>query len=351
MNCRAENRLYVRADGTVPCNCDIGENVTLFAPDSADPAGFDYVADCYEGAPFRELRASFRAGRPFLECCRNCFFFSPSEPFGAHRRAGDAPAMENLQIESSFHCTIDCAACVPRSVRRDPARSPLGSGPYHLPLAVFEKLVGDLVASGIRVGEFCFCGRGEPLLHPRFGDLVRAARRSHPDSLYTACTNGNVRFSPGVLGLDYLTVSIDGSCQATYERYRKGGNYEAALDFVRAVVAHRRRERGKGSDPDLARHLRKKGRPIVRWKYILFDHNDTDEEIVSAQKQARALGVDQMMFALSHTHNRSKRFTSERQLEELELFRVFDRKPVVYSNLNPESEILQHWAEKGARQQ
>lgn len=32
MNCQAAARLYIRANGTVPCNCDTGETTQLFRP-------------------------------------------------------------------------------------------------------------------------------------------------------------------------------------------------------------------------------------------------------------------------------------------------------------------------------
>jgi len=53
--------------------------------------------------------------------------------------------------------------------------------------------------------------------------------------------------------------------------------------------------------PQLARQLKARGRPIVCWKYILFEHDDSIPEIVHAQELARRFGVDEMMFVLTHT--------------------------------------------------
>jgi len=351
MNCRAADRLYLRANGTVPCNCDIGENVTLFAPRIDEPESFDYVEDCYNGPPFLELRSSFRRGEPYLDCCRACFFFSTSEE-PAHRNGTERlEEVAVVQVEPSFLCSIDCEACVPRAHRRDPARSPLGDGPYELSVELFDKLSQDLARAGVRVGEFSFCGRGEPLMHPSFGELLCIARRDHPGALLTACSNGNVRFSRGLLELDYLFLSIDGARQESYEEYRRGGDLATALRLIRDIVAARRPCDEACPHPELAEHLARKGRPLLRWKYILFEHNDSESELREVQRLARRLGVDQMMFTLSHTWNRSKKYTSAEQLDALPLFHVFDDDPVVFDNVNRESRILEHWKDKRRRRE
>ena len=202
MNCIAANQLYVRADGRVPCNCDVGEHFTLFMPDQADLERSDYVRDCYNGEPFRRMREDFQHGRLFLDACKDCFFYEPSKPFEHYGESGRQRVIRNLQLETSFLCPVECEICVPKKVRTDPKRSPLGDGPTIMPDAVFHKVVDDLVRNKIGVQEFFFCGRGEPLLHPRIGQLIRYARRYFDDSTYSAHTSGNVRFNQGLLELD-----------------------------------------------------------------------------------------------------------------------------------------------------
>ena len=350
MNCRSADRLYVRADGSVPCGCDVGENLTLFRPDLSRPATFDYARDCYNGAPFRELRRAFREGRAPYDICKSCYFFAPSEPW-EHGEDDELTHIEDLQIESSFRCTVDCSACVPRELRLDPARSPRGAGPYELSVEHLDKLLRDLSRGGVSVGEFNFCGRGEPLLHPDLGAVLERARRLFPDSLYTAVTSGNVKFDPGMLLLDHVTVSIDGAFQPSYETYRKGGRIDVCFRFVRDVIAARRPD-PEGSEvplPGFDEHVRAKGRPFVRWKYLLFEHNDSDEELEAAQRLALEMGVDEMIFALSHTPERSLRYTDPRQIEELPIFRVFDGRRSIFTNVNAEAENGGLWAEETRR--
>jgi hypothetical protein len=343
VNCRAANRLYVRADGSVPCNCDIGENVTLFTPESVDGRDLNYASDCFNGPPFVELRRSFRRGDPYLDCCKNCFFFSPGEPSADCPEDGELTHIVDLQLETSFYCSIDCEACVPRRIRTDPEHSPLGAGPYHLEPRVFRKLIDDLSGADISVGEFNICGRGEPLSSPHFAELLTYARSYFPDSLYTVTTNGNARFFPGLLDLDYITFSVDGATQETYEAYRKGGSLKAAIDLMAEVVRQRRPSSEPDVHPMISEHVARLGRPVVRWKYLLFEHNDSDEEITRAQQMALEMGVDEMIFYFSHTSNRSKKYTSAEQIEQLPLFRVFDRKRSIMSNVNDEVGNVEYW--------
>jgi hypothetical protein len=52
-------------------------------------------------------------------------------------------------------------------------------------------------------------------------------------------------------------------------------------------------------------------KPFVIWQYILFDWNDSDEEIQRAKKMAGELGVDVLLWTLTHTPGASKRFTPD----------------------------------------
>src|SRR5207248_11755145 len=64
--------------------------------------------------------------------------------------------------------------------------------------------------------------------------------------------------------LDLLRVSIDGAFPENYERYRVGGNLNTVLQFLKTLRIARRQH----------------GRSLqVEWKYILFEWNDSDDEI------------------------------------------------------------------------
>jgi organic radical activating enzyme len=317
-----------------------------------NPDSFNYITDCYNGGPFQKLRECFKNGREYLPCCKTCFFFKPSEDFLHYGDDGKLDEIENLQIESSFLCTVDCEACVSKSIRTDPERSPLGKGPCNIPLEVFQKLDNDIKENQIKVREFFFCGRGEPLLHPKFTELITHARKYFPDSVYSVHTNGNLNFFPGVLMLDHLTVSIDGAYQESYEKYRRGGKIKMIYKFTRDVLKNRNRRLSstpfESNRKSLERRV-EKSRSVVQWKYILFEHNDSDEEIICAQKKASKMGVDEILFVLTHTWNRSKKYTEVEQVENSPLFHIFSRQKKVFSTVNTDVKNVEQW-EKEAMQ-
>ena len=192
---------------------------------------------------------------------------------------------------------------------------------------------------------------------------------------YSAHTSGNVKFNPGMLELDYIIVSVDGARQESYEQYRVGGKFEMSIDFMRELLAARRAFSNRFSKrrfrellalPDeRIRHYFKLPRrllryairkrphapllPVVQWKYILFEHNDSDEEITLAQRMAGELGVDEMQFVLSHTSNRSRRFTTEEQIAEDPLFHQFSKDSVVGSTVNDAIDNITLWEDDDHR--
>ncbi len=85
-------------------------------------------------------------------------------------------------------------------------------------------------------------GLGEPLMHPRFFDMVRYATARQID----VSVNTNLSFiTPKIAaaciesGLTRLHASLDGATKDTYERIRVRGNYEKSIRNLRRVLAER----------------------------------------------------------------------------------------------------------------
>jgi hypothetical protein len=81
--------------------------------------------------------------------------------------------------------------------------------------------------------------------------------------------------------------------QSSYAKYRVRGNVELALQFMRDARAYA------------------VNKPFIEWKYILFEFNDSDEEIVEAQRLAEEIGVDSIMFIVTPSKWHSRRFRSD----------------------------------------
>lgn len=147
------------------------------------------------------------------------------------------PLPSYVQIEPVGQCNLRCRMC-PIQFRRD--------GPPHGPLAFmpfegFTRLVDEL--GGLR--ELHLQGLGEPMMHPRFFDMVSyAAGRGIRVTTNTNLTLLNDRRAALCVssGLDCLHVSIDGATAETFERIRVRARFECVLGNLRRLLAARSRQ-------------------------------------------------------------------------------------------------------------
>jgi hypothetical protein len=131
-------------------------------------------------------------------------------------------------------------------------------------------------------------------MNPNMDELIAVTKSAYPGAFIMATTHGSYPYKPWIVesGLDMLRVSIDGAFPESYEKYRVGGSLPTALKFLRDIRDEKRR---------LARHLQ------VHWKYILFEWNDSDDEMMHAAHLADELDV-RLQFVLTHSPGRSRRF-------------------------------------------
>lgn len=129
-----------------------------------------------------------------------------------------------VQIEPVGQCNLRCKMCAIQ-FRED--------GPPHGPLAFmdFAKFT-DLVDQFPAMEELQLQGLGEPMMHPKFFDMVAyAAERGVKVSTNTNLTLLNPRRAERCVtsGLDTLHFSIDGATAETYEGIRVYAKYERVI--------------------------------------------------------------------------------------------------------------------------
>lgn len=293
MNCEILRSLYLRSNGEIPCNCAAGERINLGW--SLGEKDWD-ISKVFENENYATIRESFEEGKaPWGKVCENCAFFVPDETMDDQIR--ERKRLEYFHVEPSLACALRCPGCS----RADQVKR--RKTPFALSDTVFGQTLSSLSKNNYEIGYFFYCGQGEPLNHPRFQELATLAHKYYPSSRQIVTTNGNHAFEKVFDKKKYIpdqfVVSVDGLDQESYEKYRVRGDVATALDFMRDLK--------KLPNP-----------PVVEWKYILFVYNDSDEEIRRAQEKALELGVDRIMFVLTHTQERSKRFTID-NIDELNL--------------------------------
>lgn len=135
----------------------------------------------------------------------------------------------SISVEPTNRCNLHCPECKVGSGR-------LRRQKGNISLDLFKKLVDEnrniLVWMNL-------CFQGEPYLHPQLPAMISYASRA---GIYTmVATNGHFLNGHSAMetvksGLGLLLVSVDGTDQATYEKYRRGGNLSRVLGGVREVV-------------------------------------------------------------------------------------------------------------------
>lgn len=126
---------------------------------------------------------------------------------------------ERVTLELTNRCNLRCSFC-PRHF----SQSPLGDMDFDLFAACIEEIAGH---EGVAMVPFF---RGEPLLHPRFPEMMRYAKGRGIGPIQLA-TNGlllSKEIARAILdlGLEFVSFSLDTLNQALYEEIRPGGEYQ-----------------------------------------------------------------------------------------------------------------------------
>ena len=295
----------MKSNGSILCNCDYGERITLGGVAEDDP---DWsVEQLFANQQYRHLRHSLANGKlPWPDVCEKCAFIRYEVPFYddiAHK------CINKFQVEPSLLCNLRCPCCFSIEQRK---HLPL---PHLMSLTSFEKIIKSLHANNYAVDTIEFCGQGEPLLHPQIASFSEISRRYFPQARQRLITNGNFDYHSKLAGveLDELYVSCDGVRQENYARYRINGNVSKVLQFL----------------ADAPRQVNGRRQRLI-WKYILFEFNDSESELLEAQDLAQKLEVDRLLFILTNTQYKSQRYDHQ----------TVAALPIKYTNVNIESHPL-----------
>lgn len=145
---------------------------------------------------------------------------------------------EYVQIEPVGQCNLRCVMC-PVQFRHE---GEAADARAFMAFATFTRLVDQFV--GLK--HLHLQGLGEPLLHPRFFDMVRYAVargiRVTTNTNLTLLTPARAAMCVSS-GLDEVHGSIDGANADTFERIRPRARFARVTSNLRALVEARRRAR------------------------------------------------------------------------------------------------------------
>jgi hypothetical protein len=270
--------MVLLCDGRLVCGC-------------ADPYGKRVLGDTrtetvsavWTGARAETLRRDLNAGGS--KFCGDCPLKLPLKKDDAppQRDLGVPALPSRLYVECTAACNISCdqACCAPETGITRTRQAGM------LDFELFRRVIDEAGPALVRIDFFNY---GEAFLHKRAIEMCEYIKSRFPHIFLYTSTNGLAFTEEQVRrlvrsGIDEVTFSIDGATPASYAKYRKRGDFDKAIRNMRLAVDEKRA---------LGRDV-----PYINWRYILFTHNDSDEEMDLARAMAAEIGIDRLTWELT----------------------------------------------------
>ena len=144
-----------------------------------------------------------------------------------------------LQMEPVNYCNLRCTEC--------PAgNGSLVRGKRAMPFPLYRKCIDECGETLLSVLLYF---QGEPFLHEGLPQMVKYA---HDRKIFTyISTNGHFLLDDALLeslvksGIDHIVVSVDGTTQEVYAKYRRGGNLQKVMDGIDNLIRVKQRLRSQ----------------------------------------------------------------------------------------------------------
>jgi len=264
----------------------------------------DRIADVYNGPAYREIREWFLKSRPDTWCpAVNHHCALRAIPATGDKRT-DGFRVKVLRLEPVTYCNLHCPVCpVETSFKSDP----------HVRETRAQKLLPlqtmlDVVAQLPDLERIEYFGYGEPFIHKDTVTLLREVRRTRPGVQIVTNTSGTVMTPAQIHAIatealmDRVVFSIDGATAESYRKYRIGGTFSKAFGKMKALT-----EASNAAGTRRRYAFDSPGGVQITWQYILFEWNDSDEELALARDLARNIGVP-IEWVITSGYGASKRF-------------------------------------------
>jgi MoaA/NifB/PqqE/SkfB family radical SAM enzyme len=144
------------------------------------------------------------------------------------------PRPLTLLIDVTDRCNLRCVMCHFANVDR------IGFPPFDLPhgamaVELFEKIAADFFPHAKEVGLAC---AAEPLMHPRFAEIIAIAGRHRVPRLWfpTNLLALTDRVADAIaMHVHTVAVSIDATTKETYEKIRNGARWDLLLSKLKML--------------------------------------------------------------------------------------------------------------------
>lgn len=203
------------------------------------------------------------------------FYYSRKMKYSFHR---GFPV--KIGFEPTTHCNLRCPQC-PSGLRS--FTRPTGLASVEIYSSVIDELAPHLIY-------LLLYFQGEPYLNPQLFDMIAYA---HERRIFTATsTNGHFLSEKNAVqtvksGLSEIIISVDGTTQDVYEKYRKGGTLERVWQGIKTLIS--------------VRNKHSVSTPYIIIQFIVFKPNQHQVERIKAI--GKELGVDQVLIKTAQIYD------------------------------------------------
>jgi len=183
-----------------------------------------------------------------------------------------------LVVDPVNVCNLHCPLCPTGQGRKERSRG-------KMPFSNFKRIIDEI---GSYLYQIDLHNWGEPLLNE---DIFAMIRYAHDRNIRVRVSTNLNFFDENKAeklvksGLDDLFVSLDGTSQETYKKYRIRGDFNKVIKGIETII-RKKKELNKCT-------------PHVIWQFLVMKHNE--HEIPKAKEIAKDLRVDKLMFLPIHT--------------------------------------------------
>lgn len=179
-----------------------------------------------------------------------------------------------IKIEVTTDCNLRCPLCF-----RGAGMMTRKQG--RMPFAVFKKVIDE---AGKHCTEATLTNLGENFLNQEIYQMIRYAKAKGVKNVSTfsnllTVSEANIKEIVDS-GLDEIIISIDGMDQATYEKFRVGGNFSKVIDNLKFLVEEKKRKNSR--------------KPAIEVQCLLT--KDTEKNLPGIYKFLSSLGTDRVAF-------------------------------------------------------
>lgn len=214
-----------------------------------------------------------------------------------------------LSIEPTTSCNLRCPQC------------PSGLRQFTRDTGMLQSDLNKRVIDELRrtLTYITYYFQGEPYLNPEFLDMVKYAS---DNNIYTSTSTNAHYLTPEMSkrtidsGLNRLIISLDGTTQETYGKYRIGGSLQKVLDGTKNLV-EAKKAAGKG--------------PHIVWQFIVFGHNE--HQINDMKALAKEYGVDALGIKTAQIYDFESNLDLIPSNPEYSRYDVSSEKPTIKNKL------------------